>query len=346
MLTGLLSGITSNVPRVRVSGLHKSLARPRRLREIIRRPFSWEFVEILKGIDLEVGAGEIVGLVGPNGAGKTTLIRVICGLLLPTSGTVTVSGYDVVRKVDEVASRIGYVPATEQCFIGRLTGYQNLEFFARLHGLFGSTLVKRVNGALEKVGLLESSDMRFIDYSSGMKQRLCIALSLLGNPEVLLLDEPTKSLDPVTATQVRCLIGDLAKNQGCSVILSSHNLSEVESLCHRVALIHKGRLAATGRVSEVVELVIRSDCRRLLLTVNGALDTVGSVLDNTCGVLSWNQIESDSEKSIKLEVALEPPTAASDVLRNLFLAGIGIESGTILTPSLEHALAKIVTSHS
>lgn len=198
-------------------------------------------VEALKNVSFEVADGEIFGLIGKNGAGKTTLTKIIATLVQPTRGKVLVKNFDSVLDEVKVRSLIGLATAEERSFYWRLTCEQNLKFFARLYGLNDREAKTKISGIFEKVGLTELSKRRFSDLSTGNKQRLAVARALLPDPPVLLLDEPTRSLDPLAAADMRNLIASL---ENVSVLLTSHNLNEIEQLCRRVAVISNGEIRA------------------------------------------------------------------------------------------------------
>ena len=198
-------------------------------------------VEALRDVSLEVGEGEILGLIGRNGAGKTTLTKVIATLVQPTSGSVTVSGFDSIKDEVKVRSLIGLATAEERSFYWRLSCEKNMMFFARLYGLRDREAKRRIGGIFEKVGLSDIADRRFSNISTGNKQKLAVARALLPDPPILLLDEPTRSLDPLAAAEMRNLISSL---EDVSVLLTSHNLSEIEELCGRVAVISRGEIKA------------------------------------------------------------------------------------------------------
>ncbi|CAN5205278.1 daunorubicin resistance protein DrrA family ABC transporter ATP-binding protein [soil metagenome] len=198
-------------------------------------------VEALKNVSFEIGEGEIFGLIGRNGAGKTTLSKIIATLVQPSDGTVSVKGIDSVRDEVRVRALIGLATAEERSFYWRLTCEQNMLFFARLYGLKDSESKKKITELFEKVNLTELAARRFSEISTGNKQRLAVARALLSSPPILLLDEPTRSLDPLAAEDMRELIASL---KGVSILLTSHNLSEIEKLCDRVAIIAKGEIRA------------------------------------------------------------------------------------------------------
>ena len=198
----------------------------------------------MRNVSFEIREGEIFGLIGPNGAGKTTLTKSIATLIQPTSGSIAVKGYDTVADDQNVRRNVGLAGAEERSFYWRLTAEQNLLFFARLHGLSARTAKDRIG---ELLGLLDLQDLarrRFAELSTGNKQRLSVARALLANPPVLLLDEPTRSLDPIAAARMRSTIKSLAQDNNATIFLTSHNLTEVEELCDRVAIISQGEIRA------------------------------------------------------------------------------------------------------
>lgn len=216
-----------------------------RLKQFFRRAVKPP-VEALRDVSFDVREGEIFGLIGRNGAGKTTLTKIIATLVQPTSGTVKVRGHDSVRDEEKVRAQIGLASAEERSFYWRLTVEQNLLFFARLNGLSEALAQRRIADLLARFELEELSRRRFGELSTGNKQRMAVARALLARPPVLLLDEPTRSLDPVAAAKMRSFIASLAREQHppVTVFLTSHNLAEVEELCERVAIISRGQIRA------------------------------------------------------------------------------------------------------
>ena len=201
-------------------------------------------------LDLELRRGEIFGLLGPNGAGKTTTILMLLGLTEPTEGEARVLGLDPTRRPLEVKRRVGYVPDAVG-FYDQMTGRQNLRFTARLNGLNGFAAEERIGALLEQVGLSEAADDPVETYSRGMRQRLGIADALVKDPEVLILDEPTVAIDPGGVAEVLELIRRVSRERGATVLLSSHLLHQVRTVCDRVGIFAAGRLVALGRVDEL-----------------------------------------------------------------------------------------------
>jgi len=210
--------------------------------------------EALRGVDLEVRRGEIFGLLGPNGAGKTTIVKVLSTLLLPTSGTARVLGLDVVEESAKLRPRIGLVLGGERGVYTRVSGRENLRYFADLYGLPLARRSARIQEVLDRVGLTENADRRVEEYSRGMKQKLHIARGILHEPEMLFLDEPTIGLDPKSARETRKLIRGLVAD-GVTIFLTTHYMFEAEELCGRVAVISRGRIVARDTIAGLRRLV-------------------------------------------------------------------------------------------
>jgi ABC-2 type transport system ATP-binding protein len=206
-------------------------------------------VEALRGIDFTVRRGRIVGLVGPNGAGKTTLIRIVAGLLDPDEGRVLVNGHDPALDQAAAARSVGLVLADDRSLYWRLTGRQNLEFHAALYGLSREVAAVRAGEVLATVGL-DDSTRKVFGYSTGMRARLAIARSLVPDPPVLVLDEPTRSLDPLAARDTCDLLRGLADG-GRAVLLASHRLEELERIADDIAVLIDGRIVFLGSVEEL-----------------------------------------------------------------------------------------------
>ena len=207
-------------------------------------------VVALDGLSLTVPEGELFGLLGPNGAGKTTTIKILTTLLIPTSGTATVLGQDAVRDAKQIRKRIGFVFGGERGLYFRLSGADNLRYFAELYGVVPREIGPRVAELLALVGLSDRADERVEGYSRGMKQRLHLARTLLHRPVVLFLDEPTIGLDPIGARELRKIVTDLHA-QGTTIILTTHYLFEADAMCQRIGVIDRGHLVALGTPGEL-----------------------------------------------------------------------------------------------
>ncbi len=203
-------------------------------------------------LDLEIRPGEIFGLLGKNGAGKTTTILMLLGLTEPTGGAARVLGMDPTRKPREIKRRVGYLPDAVG-FYGRMTGRENLRYTARLNGLPKDAIEGTLDEVLEQVGLTDRADSPTDTYSRGMLQRLGIADALLKEPDVLILDEPTTSIDPLGVIEILALLRQLVDERGMTILLSSHLLGQVQSVCDRVGIFAAGKLIGVGTVTELEE---------------------------------------------------------------------------------------------
>ncbi|PWB75051.1 MAG: ABC transporter ATP-binding protein [Anaerolineales bacterium] len=197
----------------------------------------------VNGVDLQIQRGEIFGLLGPNGAGKSTTIRMLCTLLEPTSGTAHVNGYDIVRQANDVRRSLGTVLAGERSIYWKLTGRENLEYFAALYHIPTAVAKKRVDELIERMELKDRANELVEKYSTGMRQRVAIAKALLARPPILLLDEPTLGLDPQAARRLRELIAEL-KQEGHTILLTTHYMEEADQLSDRIGIIDTGRIIA------------------------------------------------------------------------------------------------------
>ena len=202
---------------------------------------------IVDDVSFELRPGEVFGFLGPNGAGKTTTIRMLVGLIRPTRGTVSVCGYDIRHQFEDAMRCIGCIVENPDLY-RFMTGRENLEHFARMLGVSH----EEIERVAELVNLSHRLDQRVGTYSLGMRQRLGIAQAMLGNPRVLILDEPANGLDPAGIREIRELLRTLAAERGMAVFVSSHLLAEIELTADRVAIIHKGRILRTGPVRDLI----------------------------------------------------------------------------------------------
>ena len=207
-----------------------------------------DFIAV-NSLDLEVSAGEILGFLGPNGAGKTTTIRMLMGILKPSSGRVLLGGYDVEREPEKAKALVGFIP--DRPFIyEKLSGNEFLQFAGKLHSVDPARLWRRTGELLEKLDITRWQDERIEAYSHGMKQRLVVCAALLHDPRILIVDEPMVGMDPRGSRTLKDLFRSLAEN-GTTVFLSTHSISVAEEICHRIAIIQNGRLIACGATAEI-----------------------------------------------------------------------------------------------
>jgi ABC-2 type transport system ATP-binding protein len=243
-------------PIVEVRGLSKRFPVRRSWKETVLHPRSTEYQEALVDVDLHVRRGEFFGLLGRNGAGKTTLFKILATLVLADEGEARVRGLDVARAPEAVRRTLVPVLPYERSLYWRLTARENLRLYAALHGYRGRDREARVDRTLETVGLQDTGTKQVGLFSSGMRHRLMVARALLSDPEVLLLDEPTRSLDPVSARDLRRFLRhEINERQGCTVLLATHNADEVRELCHRVGILEEGSLVLAGDTDELLHAV-------------------------------------------------------------------------------------------
>jgi len=262
-------------------------------------------------LDLEVKKGEVFGFVGPNGAGKTTTMKMMIGLLEPTSGSGKVAGFDIVREVINIREATGVLPEPAG-FYDHLTARQNLRFYAKLYDIESEVREKRIVDLLNLVGLEKAIDQKIGGFSTGMRKRFGLAQALINEPSILFLDEPTSGIDPLGAQMMRDLIKKLNQNKGVTVFLSSHSMEEVEEICDRIAIVARGKLLAVGSVEELRAIVKEKEGVRYLLEVQDlplseAVDIIKSVdgvqfiepHDSILHVHASTMLRSEIAKSIK-----------------------------------------------
>jgi len=225
----------------------------RSIREALLHPFTQRaHVAALRDVDLEISRGARAALLGPNGAGKTTLLKLIGGLLLPSVGEVTVNGLSTARHNTAARRSVGLVMNEERSFFWRLSGRQNLEFFGALDDLSGKRLRLRVDELVELTGLESFVDKPFSSYSSGMKQRLAMARGLLTDPDVLILDEPTRTLDPIARDElVELILERIHADLGRTLLIATHRFEETELLCDSALVIDRGSVRSRVELAEL-----------------------------------------------------------------------------------------------
>jgi ABC-2 type transport system ATP-binding protein len=237
----------------------------------------------LDDVSLEAGRGEVVGILGVNGAGKSTLMRILTGALPATSGTAAVAGFDVLRQSLEVRARIGYLPESVPLYREHRV-VEMLAFQARLHRIPRAEAKRRIPAVLERVGLADRPRELIGHLSRGLRQRVGLAVALLPEPEVLILDEPTSGLDPVQRLEVRKLVRELADQH--TVLLSSHILPEIEAVCPRIVVLHRGRVAADGARDDLVRAHAGASPVRVEAVVGPDVESAARLLRAIAGVRS------------------------------------------------------------
>ena len=218
-------------------------------------------IKAVDGVSFNIKPGEIFGLIGPNGAGKTTTIRMVCTLIKPTSGDINIFGYDAVNQAEKARQIITYLPE-ESGVYPNLTGWEYLNFMAKLQAAPGTNIKDVINEAAEICGLGDRLKDKAKTYSKGMKRRLLVARALMTKPKLAVLDEPASGLDVMYAYHIREIVKRYVKEHGVTVLLSSHNMLEVEHLCNRVALVNKGHFVVEGEPKELKGAVQLREPRR------------------------------------------------------------------------------------
>ena len=239
---------------IRLEGLSKRFAVRRSWAEIMAAPFGRTYTQALTDVTCSISQGEFFGLLGPNGAGKTTLFKILATLVIPDAGRVTIGGADAIRDVRFVRRLLVPVVADERSLRWRLNAFENMRLYAALYRVPRPEVKARIQELLEVVGLANTGELQVGQFSSGMKQRLLIARALLGRPRVLLLDEPTRGLDPLSARSLRAFLKDeICRRQGCTIVLATHNAEEAFHICDRVAILDKGRVLTTGPAHRLLD---------------------------------------------------------------------------------------------
>jgi len=241
----------------------------RRLTKIFPVPFHRQSIVAVRDLDLRVEAGEVYGLLGPNGSGKSTTLKIILGLVSPTRGDTQIFGRD--SRLVESREAVGFLPENPY-FYKYLTGEETLRFFGKLCGLRGGRLKKRTSELLELVGLTKARGRRLGTYSKGMLQRIGLAQALVGEPKLVVLDEPTAGVDPVGSREIRGLILDL-KQRGITVLLSSHLLTQVQEICDRVGILANGVLVREGKLEELIAIENQTE----FVVANASADLVEEI---------------------------------------------------------------------
>ena len=275
-------------------------------------------------LDLSIRRGEVFGLLGPNGAGKTTTILMLLGLTEPTSGEVSVLGFDPARQPLSVKARVGYMP-DQVGFYDDLTARENLIYIAKLNGIPGSQIKRRVEQALERVRLSHVIDQRTATFSRGMRQRLGLADVLVKNPQLIIMDEPTQGLDPELAHEFLDLIHSL-KAEGTTIMLSSHLLHQVQAICDRVGLFSQGRMVLQGTVPELARKVL-GGAYRIQLQAEGPATKLRKALEGLQAVnaveLKNGTIQIEAQKDVRADVAEAVISAGGR------LQGLSVESQSL-----------------
>jgi ABC-2 type transport system ATP-binding protein len=250
----------------------------RNLTKVFPIPFKRERVVALKNLTLDVQPGQVYGLLGPNGSGKSTTMKIVLGLVAPTTGTTEIFGRD--SSLVESREEVGFLPENPY-FFKFLTGGETLHFYGKICGLRGRALKDRAGELLKLVGLEHARDRRLGGYSKGMLQRIGLAQALVQEPRLLVLDEPTAGVDPAGSREIRDLILDF-KSRGITILLCSHLLSQVQEICDRIGILHRGELVREGKLEELIsiqnqtELILENGSQELLGEIRALVERSGS----------------------------------------------------------------------
>jgi ABC-2 type transport system ATP-binding protein len=294
----------------------------------------------LEAVSFSIAPGEIHALLGPNGAGKTTLLRILGGLIEPTEGAVRVLGRDAAGSTRMHRSAIGLVPSGDRTFYLRISGLENLAFFARLHGFRRREAVGRAREALGSVGLAEAAGVPVGEYSHGMQKRLSVARALLTDPPVLLVDEATHDLDPEGARLVRSLVGGIA-SRGTAVAWATQRIDEIRGFAHRVTLLHRHRVQFSGSVPALLAQAVNR--RHLVRLANGTGPVEPITVSRAVGRLASATPAASGEPEHYL-LSLADGTVLGDALAALAAAGIKILSCREERSELEEAFLNLTRS--
>jgi len=282
-------------------------------------------------VSFDIARGEIFGLLGPNGAGKTTTIKIISTLLRPTSGTVRVASIDVTKRPTEALRHLGTVLTGERSVYWKLTGRENLEYFAALYGIPARLARQRIDSLLERFSLGARADERVERYSTGMRQRICLAKALLAEPQILILDEPTAGLDPQAARNMRELIQEI-KGEGRTVLLTTHYMEEADQLCDRVAIIDRGKiivLDSPGRLKGLLK------DRQVINLELGNWEQPWQAELVAVGASSVDVHFDDAARLYRLSLHLNGKLSMGETVTRLIDLGAQLQNFTLSSPSLE-----------
>ena len=306
---------------------------------IVTRRLSKRYGDLVAvdNLELDVRAGEIFGLLGQNGAGKTTTILMLLGLAEPSAGVARVVGFDPTRNPLEVKRRVGYLPDNVGFYDG-MTGRENLRYTAKLNGITGTDAEERIAAILEQVGMTERADTNVDTYSRGMLQRLGIADALVKEPAVLILDEPTTAIDPIGVVEILDLLRALVRERGIAVLLSSHLLAQVQSVCDRVGIFAAGKLIGVGTVPELAAQFGEESAR---IEVgfegidSGAYASTAKVLRSIAGVTDVRPPERPGEPFTVLAARGSTTTVREALLAAAASKGLRLSSIREIVPSLD-----------
>lgn len=295
--------------------------------------------QAVKDVSLKIEPGKIVGLLGINGAGKTTTIKMLAGLIEPTSGTITLDDIDAVKEHKKIKNYINLISGGERNIYWRLTGQENLEYFGALYGIRKDVLSVRIKNVLETVGLIEAKGIPVERYSKGMKQRLQIARGLINDPKYIFLDEPTLGLDISIAKELRAYVKKIATDEGKGVLLTTHYITEAEDLCDYIYIIDKGYIIAQGTPTELKEKLTTNI--QVLITVDRLTDDVktsfNDLFKDKATEISFGE---DNKNTIRI---VSHKNYTGDAIKCLSSYDISVLEMKLIEPNLEDVLFKVLS---
>ena len=300
---------------IRISGVSKQFRIQKSWGDLLRQPFQRELRSALLNVSLDIRRGEFFGLLGQNGAGKSTLFRILAGLVTTDSGDVEIDGVNLKQGGRQSRALLAPVIASERSLYWRLPARENLRLYGALYGLRGTHLLRRIEEVLTVVGLADTGRKQAGLFSSGMKQRLLIARALLPEPRILLLDEPTRSLDPVSARDFRRFLREeIGQRQGCTVLIATHDHQEVRELCDRIGILHRGKLLFEGTTEDVLGAL---DFQRLRIRIASEVppDLLARLEHGPARLLEITPPDGRGWRWLRLQIAnTEEPEALLTVL--------------------------------
>ena len=306
----------------------------------LRRAFQTKKAPVvaLDGVSLQVREGEIFGVLGPNGAGKTTTIRILSTLLLPTSGSARVMGFNVANEPEKVRRVINMASGAEKAGYDFISARTNLWFFSQLYGMPSDVANRRISDLSEMLGLTKYLDRKFYALSTGYRQRATIARAFINDPKVVFLDEPTIGLDVMTAVSIRDFLKRQAKESGRTIMLATHNMSEAESICDRIAIIDRGKIIATGTPDSLRRTL---GARSLVMEVQPARQDFGE-LSHIEGVKGYTSTVDEERGLTTVQVVLGDDHAEEKVANALRKSGYNVLSSWRRAPTIEEVFVSLV----
>ena len=295
-------------------------------------------IKALSDVNIAVRQGDVFGLIGPNGAGKSTMIKILTGLLNPSSGSATVAGFDVEREARKVKDVTGYLPENPG-YYENLTARQNLEYFAEFYGMNRDERREKADALLQMLGMERWENEKVGRYSKGMRQRLGIAVSVVNDPAVAFLDEPTHGLDPYGMTQIRKLIGRMNEEMDVTIILSTHLLFEVAEICKTVGILASGKVIAMGETDILSRELREIDEVNYRIEVKGSKDSISNITAEIGTIEDVVKVENaDGEMIVSAKPGTDPRESVSRIITRYGAAILSFESDT---PSLEDVFLKV-----